>query len=216
MVCRAFIDGIRARHAVSFSHRRAHGPENDERQGSSWTCGWLVPARFERHAQYAQSIECALSTLRNRSCQFVVCISISASIFSNEVSFEQVNHEAYGREMKAAFSAFRSDLQLVCKNATSFYRPTDRCFVMARRMMKFGLDTIEAVFPSSKLEDLDCFTSFSPADLSISDLLALRHVADASVRTYATSRTSPVSTLAAGGNWNDSSPFSVNEIVPRD
>ena len=59
----------------------------------------------------------------------------------------KVETGVYGNEMNGAVAAFRNDFELVCTNAMAFHRPNERCHIMAKRMLTFGNDKIQTIFP---------------------------------------------------------------------
>ena len=63
----------------------------------------------------------------------------------------KVETGAYGNkepdEMKSAVAAFRKDFKLVCDNAMAFHRPNEQCHKVAKRMLAFGFEKIQTVFP---------------------------------------------------------------------
>ena len=59
----------------------------------------------------------------------------------------KVETGVYGNEMNSAVAAFRKDFELVCTNAMAFHRPNERCHTVAKRMLTFGNDKIQTIFP---------------------------------------------------------------------
>jgi hypothetical protein len=62
----------------------------------------------------------------------------------------------YGTQpVERSVKAFRADFELICSNAQAFHRPNERCHVVAKNMLRFGTNVMEATFPWSIPADGD-------------------------------------------------------------
>ena len=61
----------------------------------------------------------------------------------------------YGTVMETAVAAFKADFELTCRNAMAFHRPNDHIHIMAKRMLRYGLERIKAAFPTCNVVQED-------------------------------------------------------------